>query len=145
MVIDYLKNLNHYRYLISEIEEKVEFALSLKDTEVGRYEKEDYFVLVQEGETNIVENVKFEAHIKYIDIQILYSGRELVKWNTTDKLNVIEPYVYEKDICFYIGAGNSFVVEENMFYIMFPEDAHAPCLAVSDKEKYKKLVIKCRV
>ena len=80
MIIDRIENYENYMRLHPLMEEGVRYALSLRESLPGRYDQGEYFVLLQEGETQPIEEGVYEAHKRYWDIQILIEGKELVKW-----------------------------------------------------------------
>ncbi|MDD5435916.1 MAG: YhcH/YjgK/YiaL family protein, partial [Nitrospira sp.] len=82
MITDLLNNASQY----SKMNMKIETALNyLQDTDLsnlkpGRYEIDgsDIFALMQNYETKPKENGFWEAHRKYIDIQYVIKGTELI-------------------------------------------------------------------
>jgi|GEM_PF-993184 len=86
-----------------------------------------------------------EAHKKYIDVQFLISGRELVG---VAPLSAVEKEVRadpEGDIWFYQGAVNRLLLTEKRFLVLFPQDAHAPCIAAGRPARCRKCVVKVMV
>ncbi len=144
MIIDYLDNINKYNFINQKLEKGVKFALGLKDKPVGKYEEEDYFAMVQAGETKIYENSVIETHKKYLDVQILLEGSEVLGYGYSPKLTPITEFDKEKDVIFYSGELNYIKVKENMFYILHETDAHRPCvhLNLNEQTSYKKIVLK---
>ena len=130
MIIDRIENYENYMRLHPLMEEGVRYALSLRESLPGRYDQGEYFVLLQEGETQPIEEGVYEAHKRYWDIQILIEGKELVKW---------------QDAVFYTGDGISFQLTEGMFYLVMPKDAHMPCRHGKQEAHYRKLVLKLPV
>src|SRR3989304_2957642 len=58
------------------------------------------FALVQRYETVKTDAPRFEYHRKYIDIQYIASGKEIICWAPVERMAVTEEYDIEKDICF---------------------------------------------
>jgi biofilm protein TabA len=85
-----------------------------------------------------------EFHRKYIDIQYVVSGEELIGWQMLDACKHIQqPYDAQRDIGFYADRPhNWFKVPPDAFAIFFPEDAHAPLAA---QGPVHKIVVKVRV
>lgn len=48
--------------------------------EVGRYEFDGGYFMVQKGTTRPLEEGTFEAHRRYIDVQIVVEGSEELAW-----------------------------------------------------------------
>lgn len=69
-----------------------------------------------------------ESHRRYIDIQFLVSGYEVIGWHPLDKCSHIQqPYDSQRDIAFYSDRPTCwFELAQNNCAIFFPEDAHAP-------------------
>ena len=115
---------------------------------LGRYELEgsDLFVNIDEYLTKNEEEMNFEAHRKYADIQYLVSGEEKIGVTALKNTLEIVPYDGEKDIAFFTANENNFrlATPEN-FFVFFPNDAHRPCVKTSGNNKVKKVVIKVRI
>jgi len=75
MIIDDIKNIRKYSNIPLEAAQFLETLTS--DMLAGHYKlSASAYVNVDEYETKTVENCKFEAHKKYIDIQMLIEGEE---------------------------------------------------------------------
>ena len=145
MILDSMNNIARYYGLLPGLEEGVEFALTLKGKPTGRYDlgHGGIYCLVQEGDTSPYEEGHFEYHRKYVDVQILTDGAEVVGWQDTAALTeVYAEYDGTKDIAFLDGEGIPVLVKEGMFYLVFPEDSHMPCRHIQNKLHYNKLVLK---
>ncbi|MDD3413438.1 MAG: YhcH/YjgK/YiaL family protein [Lachnospiraceae bacterium] len=146
MIIDYVEHYEKYTDIVSDFREGFQFALSLKDKASGRYElNEDVFALVQEGVTEELEDGEFESHKNYIDVQIIVEGEELMEWQELSLLTESIPYNETKDASFSKGNGSIIHVKENMFYLVFPHDAHKPCRHKEIPFIYKKIVLKLKI
>jgi biofilm protein TabA len=89
---------------------------------------------------------KFECHNNHIDIQLCISGKETIGWKPREKC-VTENGGYnpDKDVQLYTEQPDMyFQLTNNQFAIFFPEDVHAPMIAVDDAA-IKKLVVKVRI
>lgn len=89
---------------------------------------------------------KFEGHKKYIDLQYIFEGEELIKIaSLKDCLSIVE-YNQEKDVQFFKAEFYStFLVKKGMIAIFYPDDIHAPCLNIKDSCIVKKSVVKVLV
>lgn len=109
----------------------------------------DVFAIIQSYETKQERDApRFEAHRKYIDIQFLLSGRELMGWAPLAALTVDEPYDDSKDILFGTvpETNRSFTsFTAGQAIILHPSDAHAPGLAEGASQPVKKVVVKLLV
>ncbi len=149
MIIDKLSN----SHLYSGIGERINKAFAyLKETdfskmELGKYEidGDNIFALVNEYNTKDEIEGKLEAHKKYIDIQFVAEGKELMGYAPLENQTVIDYYNEQNDITFFSGDKSFTLVEEGMFAIFFPTDVHLPGIKVNDKSYVKKVVIKVKV
>lgn len=106
------------------------------------------YALVSEGPTKDLEFTKWEAHLKYIDIQYVASGKEKIGVAALSKAVEIEPFNVEKDIGFFeIPEPDCkyYLAEPGTFFIFFPQDAHRPGIRVKGNDSDKKIVIKISV
>lgn len=145
MVVDYIENWERYACLQKNMEESFAFLEALRDKPAGRYEQGSMFALIQEGMTVPAEKARLENHKKYIDVQFLVSGEEMMEWKNIKETVCEVPYNAERDIAFYYGAGDRITVKPGMFYIVYPQDGHKPCIHVTEPTSYKKIVLKIKI
>ena len=148
MILDHIQNALQYHRLSDHLSIAL-CALQKPDllrAEPGRYELqgEDVFALPQRYTTKPHDQGKWEAHRKYIDVQYIVSGTEVMGHALLHNLTVSEPYNEEKDVLFLLGKGNLLIVSAGMFTIFFPHDVHMPTLAVAAPAPVHKIVIKVR-
>lgn len=149
MIIDKLSN----SHLYSSLSERITKALAyLKQTdfsklELGKYEidGDNIFALVNEYNTKDQSDGKLEAHKKYIDVQFVAKGSELMGYVPLENQKVINEYNEQNDIAFFDGERSFIKVDEEMFAIFFPTDLHMPGIKVNNSEYVKKVVIKVKV
>jgi len=116
----------------------------------GKYEIDGgrLFAIVQRYATAAAAAPKFEAHRKFVDIQFVAAGTELIGWAPFDRLNVEERYDGEKDICFgsvEFGGWTPVLLRAGELAVLYPEDAHAPRLAAGEPGAVTKIVLKLAV
>ena len=89
---------------------------------------------------------EFECHNLHIDIQFCIKGKERFGWKP--RTSCVAPkseYDPEKDVLLYGDKPTTyFELTDGQFVILFPEDVHAPMIAVDD-DIIQKLVIKVKV
>lgn len=90
---------------------------------------------------------RFEAHRKMVDIQIVVSGTELINFAPiNDNFVVEEPYDEMRDIMFMKGeVKDTVLLRAGDAYIIGPELAHMPGMAVNGSSHVKKIVLKIPV
>ena len=149
MIIDKLSN----SHLYSSLGERINIALAylkqtdFSKTESGRYDidGDNIFALVNEYTTKDESDGKLEAHKKYIDVQFVAKGCELMGYAPINNQKVINEYNEQNDITFFEGERSFTKVYEEMFAIFFPTDLHMPGIKVQKSEYVKKVVIKVKV
>jgi YhcH/YjgK/YiaL family protein len=151
MVLDTLANAARYESLNSRFAKAFAYLRTVDGTqELGRHDLDgDHcFALVQTYETKPVERAKFEAHRKYIDIQFIQNGRETILWAplATMKEETMA-YSDEKDAALWKLTADTtpLHVSAGHFAILWPQDAHAPCIEWEKPEQVFKVVVKVAV
>jgi len=148
MILDKLENAKLYKSLHPLFAKAFEYIrkTDFSNLEDGKYEIENdkLFAMVQEYYTKDVSEGKPEAHRKYIDIQYIHSGVELIGIATLNNQTLIsnEP---EKDLAFYESETSFIKLESCMFAVFFPDDLHMPGIKLNQSTKVKKVVIKVLV
>lgn len=144
MIIDTLANLKHYQKLLPNLLTAIEKMRSLKDWQAGeKYYFEGGFVFFQEGETKPMAEAQFEAHRKYIDVQVVLKGQECLAWSELSELTEIIPYSDEKDVRKFEGENtHTMKISEGMAYICFPWDGHKAVFHIEQPLQFTKAVIK---
>lgn len=106
---------------------------------------DNVFALVQRYETSSDDIVKFEHHKKYVDIQYVVSGEEIIGWAPADHMTITGDYDPGRDICFGTVAREEMTpvyLKAGRLAVLFPEDGHAPKLAAHAPSAVVKIVIK---
>lgn len=144
MILDYMSRANQYNSLFPQFKEAMDFAMSVKDKPLGRYEQGDYFVLVQEMDSTPLSQKNFELHRNMIDVHIVLEGEEVLEYEDITKLTPTTDYDPVKDIQRLEGKGQAVHIKEGMFCLVFVHDGHKPgcCLDSDSPKKLKKLVVK---
>ena len=119
---------------------------NLKELPLGKHEieGEKIFVLVQEYTTQKEEEKKWESHEKYIDIQLIIEGQEVMGYVPISDLIIEEDLRPEQDMIFYKETlkGSNIKFSNDEYAIFFPEDGHKPGCALNDCSKIRKIVVK---
>jgi biofilm protein TabA len=115
--------------------------------ETGKYEIDGtaMYALVQEYLTQPKEAKKAEAHVKYIDIQYVYNGSEIIGYAPADPAaEVLENLVDKKDMITYktVPDETSVILAEGMYAILFPGEIHRPQCNYKGETKVRKVVVK---
>jgi YhcH/YjgK/YiaL family protein len=103
------------------------------------------YLLIQDYKAKPKAETRWEAHNKHVDIQFIMRGAEAMGHAFRPTLNVEETYDPENDVAFYTGSGNLFRVDQGMFVIFFPQDAHRPGRMIGGPTAVRKVVVKIPV
>lgn len=109
---------------------------------------ERVYALVQSYETLTGGEWKFEGHRRYIDIQYIALGEEVIGWAPTGAATVTMAYDEAKDIWLgTVPASEAVPVRLTAGYlaVLYPEDAHAPKRAAGAPVPVKKIVVKVAI
>lgn len=108
---------------------------------------ENCFVLEQAYITKDKKDCFFESHRKYIDIQYIFKGSEIMEVENINKLQITKEYDSSLDFAKYAQNENtsSLIINENELAIFYPNDAHMPCIKVDNNQKVIKAVFKIAV
>lgn len=123
----------------------VDYLLKLdaEKLSLGRHDVNDqFFYNVIEYQTSNDLTAPYESHLKYIDIQILVLGEELMQVDDISHLHILEPYNEEKDrILYHASVNNSGVVfRPGSVLILYPKDAHRTVAFLSKEINVRKIV-----
>lgn len=143
-----LKHLGSYQGIHPGVMRGLEL---LRDTdfaklEDGRYEVDgdDLFFFIQSYGSKPANDTP-EAHRRYVDIQYLISGRERMGVAPLEDMEAVVEARPEGDIWLHRGPTDEILVTGDRFAVFWPEDAHAPGIAVDGPEPCRKCVVKVRV
>ena len=104
MIIDNIKNLDKYILLNKYKDQITAFINKSKEEGLGEgkysLENDNLYVLIQEYETKPKKDCTFESHIKYLDLQYIEKGNEIIRWIDVDEL-VQSNYNLERDMLLY--------------------------------------------
>lgn len=99
-------------------------------------------------ETSAAEGKQAEMHRKFIDIQLLIEGEEMIEYGLSQpNLALYDDYREEDDyqLTPSIENKNEVILKPNMFAIFLPYEPHKPGNAVAESRQIKKLVVKVPV
>ncbi len=111
----------------------------LSDLADGKHEidSQRLFAIVAHDVGRGREGAYLEVHRKYIDIQFVVSGDEVIGWQPLATCqSVKQPYDADTDLAFFLDRPQSwFALQPGSFAVFFPEDAHAPLAATGPVHK----------
>jgi biofilm protein TabA len=121
--------------------------LDLPDGNVPIDGKQVYAIL-QRYRTAHSDAPKFEYHRKYIDVQYILSGEEVIGWAPAAEMTPSFNYDEQQDVCFGLmepGKWSAVRLGPGQLAVLWPEDGHAPRLAAGTPVLVRKIVVKIAV
>ncbi|MDF2634451.1 MAG: hypothetical protein K0R78_1325 [Pelosinus sp.] len=153
MIYGQLKNFEQEKVIFSPALQKG--LLYLKNTDlatlsVGRHDidGDTIFALVSEYVTEPKKDRRPEAHKKYIDIQYLASGEEMIGCSLlAPEYEVLQDELELKDLIFYkeVQQEVDMLLKPGVYAVLFPNDVHRPCCMLGSAAKVKKVVVKIAI
>jgi YhcH/YjgK/YiaL family protein len=130
--IDYLRNTD----------------FSLLEDKTYEIDGKKLFVIVQSYKTKPAAECKSESHKKYLDIQYIISGEEIIQLGYPHADNIFETeYLEDKDRWNYAKVVGEFDVpmRAGMYAVFFPTDIHRPSCHLNGEQKVRKAVVKIAI
>lgn len=148
MVTDTIQHASLYHALSPGIRAALDYlaCADLMNAEPGRHELADgCYVMVQDYTTAPRGEKRWEAHCKYIDVQFIARGTEIIGCAECSTLRVVEAYNEEKDVEWSEGDGSFITMRTGTFMILFPHEPHMPGLVSGTRGPVRKIVVKVPV
>lgn len=135
MILDTISNASSIEVLHPLYSKLFEFLRThdLTKMEPGRIEIQGDDLYINLSEATLVDEVaqKLEVHRRYIDVHFPLDGDERVGWKSLAdvKCESESPFDETHDFALYAEpASTYFTAHPGEFYVMGPEDAHAPII-----------------
>lgn len=150
MILDTLANAQQYYGLGPKFVKAFEYLAqtSLAALPKGKYEIDgtDVFVMINEYDTVPAEGEQMEAHRRYIDVQYMISGTELVGHDYLQQQTISKAYDENADYLLVANPPAFFSkLQQGQFAVFFPTDLHMPNIQAGGPLPVKKAVIKISV
>jgi len=151
MKLDNAKNLSKYLGESKNLDTAIKYLqeTNLESVEPGihKIDGDEVFANVQIYDTKPWDQGFFEAHNKYLDIQYVHSGEEIVTVAPRADVTIKEDHFDEGDYCKFEDSvrGTDYVLGAGDFMILYPEDAHRPQILSGKSTKVKKFVMKIKI
>jgi YhcH/YjgK/YiaL family protein len=113
----------------------------------GKYaiDGDNVFAIVTDGPTKELDKAGWESHRKYVDVQYVIRGKEMISVSPIDKATLTKPYDAAKDAANYTAQGEDYIATPGTFLLLFPADVHRPSVKVDGYDAVKKIVVKIKV
>lgn len=147
MIIDAYSNIEKYEAVLPHLQEGLKAIDAVKEPVLNEhYPFDGGWFMVQEGMTKPLETGDFEAHRKYIDVQILLQGKEEIAWENIEYLNTVISYDEKTDKEKLSGEKEHHIlISRGMFWAAFPWDGHKAVSHVERPYTFRKIVLKLEV
>ena len=148
MIFDTLNNVDNYKGL-GRVYTALKFLSETDFTEIdlGRYELDgdNIFYMVQSYDTDPSKTVS-EAHRKYIDIQFMVDGEEIIGVADISSEKELTEAKEENDVWFYNCKTEPLTLSAGKYMVLYPNDLHCPGVATNGKSlTCRKVVVKVKV
>ncbi len=146
MILDHISNADTYTALGEGFAKAFSFLQrpDIRSLAAGTYalDGDRVYVMIQEADLKDWDEAKWESHFRYADIQMPLIGRETIGLAPTKGAAVVTPCPEGKDVQFLdCPDGRRFTLENGEMMILFPQDAHKPCVAPSENERHVRKAV----
>lgn len=150
MIYDTFDHIDTYCRKDSPLARAIRFVAEFDRAQPdGRYpiEGEAMYALVSSYTTSPRVERRFEAHKKYLDVQVLLEGEESIDISLEANLPLLQEYNETKDIFFVQPPAEcaSLVMQPGYFAVFYPQDFHRPNCQLRGASPVRKIVVKIRV
>jgi len=150
MIYDRFENLNLYCQPGTRLHQALVYARDVaRSVADGRtdIDGERLYASVATYETGPREERRFEAHRKYIDVQVLLEGEERIDVSLDKDLPLLEAYDETRDVMFLKPPEHvaSLPMRPGFFVVFYPHDVHRPGCHLKEKRRVRKIVMKVAV
>ena len=148
MIFDTLQNVDNYKGL-GRVYTALRFLAEtdFSAIDLGRYELDgdNIFYMVQSYDTDPDKTIS-EAHRKYIDIQYMVEGEEIIGVADISCNKELTEAKEENDVWFYNCKTEPLVLSAGKYMVLYPNDLHCPGVATNGTAlNCRKVVVKVKV
>ena len=145
MIFDTIENVKNYKGL-GRVFTALEFLANTDFSALPLGKKEldgdNMYYVVQEYETSPGREV--EGHYKYIDVQAVLCGEEIIGVAPISSPKTVKKDSPETDCCFYTCETQPILMKPSYFLVLYPNDLHRPGVCVNSPAHCRKVVIKIK-
>jgi YhcH/YjgK/YiaL family protein len=149
MILDTHDNLHRYAGIFRDVDPQPLFEWLKACRDIPPGQKVDFvgdklFAKTLREDTGRGEDLKWETHREYIDLQYIVSGGEVIEWAPAAKLTAEVAYDEKTDCQFYAPTAADVLLrmQDGLFTILFPADGHKPLVADGLNHHVHKVVAK---
>ncbi|MBE5759493.1 MAG: DUF386 domain-containing protein [Clostridiales bacterium] len=151
MIFDTVENILKYAGISENFRKAAEFIAStdLASLAPGRYDIDgaNAYCIIQEPDLKEKEEIKWEAHKNYADIQLGIEDGEGAQYRPLAEIETWDAYNPDWDMVYSPEQidGMMCPIKKGCFAVFFPQDAHRPCIKIGENAKGHKAVIKVKM
>lgn len=150
MVFDRIEHASFYFGLGAPFQQALEWIAHVDPSTLVPGEKiildgDNIFAFFFEVDTLPREACQLEGHRNYADIQYIVKGEEALGYASLGTADVTIPYDVQKDIGFWNNNWDTLTLCAGNFYIVWPQDLHAPRVACGSPTPVSRLVVKVKL
>ena len=145
MIFDNLKHIHNYKGL-GAVYEALRFLADTDFThhELGKFPLDNgNYYMVQKYDTE--PKTVSEVHEKYIDIQLILSGEEVIGVADIDCDKQLVDAHPEKDVWHYTCHTEPLTLKPGSFMVLYPNDIHMPGATLGAPVACHKVVVKVKI
>ena len=119
---------------------------NLNELKSGRYDiSDDIYANITEYETKKPEEIIYESHKQYYDIQLVTKGEECVYIDNISNGTIVKKYDESLDYTLWNAKGTKYHLIPGDLLLLEPKDLHAPSYCFGDKCLVRKIVFKIKI
>lgn len=147
MIYDKLENAGTYKGISANLDKALDFIknIDFDKLEAGNHKIDGdkvHYIVVDE-ETVDAETCKYETHDNYIDIQLVATGSQFMRYTPSESPVVTDEYDADKDCAFFkLTEGYDLKLIPGTFALVFPKELHAPKIMSGKHEKLRRVIVK---
>lgn len=146
MILGNIKDAKRYFCANEKFEKAFEILKDLDESASERITVEDGIFWINIAEFDSIEagEKPLEAHKDFLDIHFIISGEEKFGYADIERVSETKAYDTENDYLLLSGDADTVTLKKGDFCVVFPEDAHSPCMAKGEG-KLKKAIVKIKL
>ena len=145
MIIDRIESADKYTCLGGRLKTALEVLATTDFSSLpdGKYtvDGDDLFYSISTYTTK-PENLTPESHVLYTDVQYILEGEEYIGLAPLTEMG--EQVSRNGDLYLWNGPCDNLKLSKGCFAVLFPQDAHAPGIAVGEPSTVRKVVFKVK-
>jgi len=149
MIVTDLARLEEQTALSTAMRRALDFLrrAQIQNLADGRIEidGDQVYAVVQSYETLESNEWRFEGHRRYIDLQYIAAGEEIIGWASLERATITALYDESKDVWLGTVSPNAITpvrLSARQVAVFYPADAHAPKHSAGAPMRVKKIVVK---